>query len=714
MNLGGAWFWAVPAVMLVAFGLFLSIPEDPAAAPGTASAPYSETVLVPEVSRVLSHTSTVEARSEHVEGEQRRIETPPKLPEADGAAQSAESVLFSAAFAESSVTVSMPAGTGVPGCEETNSCFVPTAASVDVGGSVTWTNDDSVVHTVWAGDLQADASAVGHDYPNGFQSGLINPGDSFTVSDLKEGYYPYYDTVHPWRTGSITVGAGGTPVESRPRIAITEHSLPYGRVCAFDAEGNLYGGNSNYVFRADVSEGVVTKWIIPDDLSFSDCGDADSSGRFYFTIDPGNRLLRLNPDDDSFTTFSLRYYTNSFLDIDSSDNVYIHQPEYTYVLEGSRQAKVFVSSLYINVDYDQDDDWFTCVDQCDDVYAACSDACYDAEDACEQTCGGSESCEDACGDVADQCTDACGNADDACIDVCYAGPGRIDGNDSVYHIVSFLGSGVSGPATVTVLSSNSSVLGTTTVLPNQNGLVFGHIKIPTDITAGVYDRESGTWDIPPGPYSTTGRHTLVLEDLSQTASTVFELDPDRIITPAPEELDQHTGGTRYHFALAAKLDPATDNLTMFYSGVGHYNYRVIAMDSGSLYLQDGTHVAKFDLESGKLLEWYVGSNIPRPGAYGVHGDKVYYVERLKYRTMLAELDTQENTLRKWTLPRHQYPYSIAVDDRGDVFMAFGQWLKFTPSTGAFTEFGRPHSTLFETGPQGVIHWSSDSSGGSIQ
>ena len=43
-----------------------------------------------------------------------------------------------AAFADhSAATVSMPEGTGVPGCEATNECFVPSEVWVDVGGSVT-------------------------------------------------------------------------------------------------------------------------------------------------------------------------------------------------------------------------------------------------------------------------------------------------------------------------------------------------------------------------------------------------------------------------------------------------------------------------------------------------------------------------------------------------------------------------------------------------
>lgn len=117
-----------------------------------------------------------------------------------------------AVFADgTSVTVTIPAGTGVPGCEETDECFVPSVVSVDVGGTVTWVNEDNVIHTVYAGDLRRDPAAVGHDYPNGFQSGLINAngnpaGFVYAATDLREGAYPYHCSVHPWMAGMLHVG----------------------------------------------------------------------------------------------------------------------------------------------------------------------------------------------------------------------------------------------------------------------------------------------------------------------------------------------------------------------------------------------------------------------------------------------------------------------------------------------------------------------------
>ncbi len=67
----------------------------------------------------------------------------------------------SPAFADHmTASVSAPQGTSVPGCEETNECFVPYEVTVDVGGEVTWSNDDTAAHTVTAGSAADGPSGV--------------------------------------------------------------------------------------------------------------------------------------------------------------------------------------------------------------------------------------------------------------------------------------------------------------------------------------------------------------------------------------------------------------------------------------------------------------------------------------------------------------------------------------------------------------------------
>ncbi len=95
--------------------------------------------------------------------------------------------------------VSAPQGTSVPGCEETNKCFVPYEVSIPVGGQVTWSNDDTAAHTVTAGS-QADG-------PSGiFDSSLFMAGTTFSHQFNDGGIYPYFCMVHPWMSGIVNVG----------------------------------------------------------------------------------------------------------------------------------------------------------------------------------------------------------------------------------------------------------------------------------------------------------------------------------------------------------------------------------------------------------------------------------------------------------------------------------------------------------------------------
>jgi predicted secreted protein with PEFG-CTERM motif len=97
-------------------------------------------------------------------------------------------------------SVSVPAGTSVPGCEETKACYLPYQVTIDPGGEVTWSNDDSAAHTVTSGT--AAEGPDGH-----FDSSLFMAGTTFSAVLEDEGTYPYFCMVHPWMTGEVIVQA---------------------------------------------------------------------------------------------------------------------------------------------------------------------------------------------------------------------------------------------------------------------------------------------------------------------------------------------------------------------------------------------------------------------------------------------------------------------------------------------------------------------------
>ena len=100
--------------------------------------------------------------------------------------------------------ISIPKGAGVDGCDYTNECFLPFNVSVLTGKEITWSNDDSSAHTVTSGTPS--------DGPDGnFDSGLIAPKNTFSVTLDESGEYPYYCMIHPWARGMLIVEDNHTP-----------------------------------------------------------------------------------------------------------------------------------------------------------------------------------------------------------------------------------------------------------------------------------------------------------------------------------------------------------------------------------------------------------------------------------------------------------------------------------------------------------------------
>ena len=93
--------------------------------------------------------------------------------------------------------VLMPTKVSRPGCEETDGCYVPSVYEAPVGEPITWTNEDSAFHTVTAGTYDSPAGT--------FDSGYMDPYDSYTLSFNAPGTYEYYCTLHPWMEGAVII-----------------------------------------------------------------------------------------------------------------------------------------------------------------------------------------------------------------------------------------------------------------------------------------------------------------------------------------------------------------------------------------------------------------------------------------------------------------------------------------------------------------------------
>jgi plastocyanin len=73
-----------------------------------------------------------------------------------------------------------------------NFAFTPQTITVKAGTTVTWTNQDSVQHTV----TSADAIGVTANVTSDFDSGLLGQGQTFSFTFTKAGTYFYLCTPH--------------------------------------------------------------------------------------------------------------------------------------------------------------------------------------------------------------------------------------------------------------------------------------------------------------------------------------------------------------------------------------------------------------------------------------------------------------------------------------------------------------------------------------
>jgi plastocyanin len=74
--------------------------------------------------------------------------------------------------------------------------FSPASINIEPGTTVTWVNQGQAPHT---------ATHTGGT----FDSGTLQPGQSYSYTFNRAGTYAYYCQIHPNMTGTIVVGGGG-------------------------------------------------------------------------------------------------------------------------------------------------------------------------------------------------------------------------------------------------------------------------------------------------------------------------------------------------------------------------------------------------------------------------------------------------------------------------------------------------------------------------
>ena len=191
------------------------------------------------------------------------------------------------------VEVKNAPGSSVPGCEETNECFIPYSVNIAIGDTVMWVNDDTAAHTFTSGTA-GDAESVGAI----FDSGLVLVDGSFSNTFDEAGEYPYFCMVHPWMEGLVIVGEAMAEEEEAMMSGVNlgldiVPMLPFDNTAndmvtlSFTAQSDVLKGESGTVTHLDY------KVMISKD-------DSELWSKQFHDHD-GNLELQITPSEGSFS-----------------------------------------------------------------------------------------------------------------------------------------------------------------------------------------------------------------------------------------------------------------------------------------------------------------------------------------------------------------------------------------------------------------------------
>lgn len=84
--------------------------------------------------------------------------------------------------------------------------FLPATLTVKVGTKVTWTDTDSIAHTVTTGTFVLGSDGLrSSQHPDGLINMPLSQGKNISYTFTKAGKYTYYCSIHHGMNGQIVV-----------------------------------------------------------------------------------------------------------------------------------------------------------------------------------------------------------------------------------------------------------------------------------------------------------------------------------------------------------------------------------------------------------------------------------------------------------------------------------------------------------------------------
>jgi len=193
------------------------------------------------------------------------------------------------AFADhTTATVTNAEGSSTPGCEETaDGCFIPSTVTIDIGGTVTWENNDTAAHTSTGGSATDGPSGV-------FDSSLIMAGSSFSHTFEEAGSFDYFCMVHPWMAGLVIVeDAAAAEAEAAEAAAAAEAAM------AAEAEAAAEAAMAAEAEAAMVAESVPPTMSVGSTTMTGNTGAGDMIDLLHWNISSGGDVLGMHVDEDA-------------------------------------------------------------------------------------------------------------------------------------------------------------------------------------------------------------------------------------------------------------------------------------------------------------------------------------------------------------------------------------------------------------------------------
>jgi plastocyanin len=165
-----------------------------------------------------------------------------------------------------------------------NLAFEPAAITVPTGTTVAWTNDDAPPHTVTSTD-------------GAFDSGILDPGGSFSFTFNEPGSFDYVCQLHPQMQGTVT--AEGDVVASAPQASAaggqTASSTPQ---AAAPSKGAVSIVDFSFEpATLDVAAGATVIWTNDGQAPHTVTGDFADSG----ILDPGQTFSHTFAESGVYT-----------------------------------------------------------------------------------------------------------------------------------------------------------------------------------------------------------------------------------------------------------------------------------------------------------------------------------------------------------------------------------------------------------------------------